>query len=112
MKTILAILATFAILYSFDSQAQSTSPGVAVVPECIALERFQNFLEKSGEKIISGGVSIRNLNGAGFTAEMFITVDPKTKEWTVFEILDGKLCALAYGINYKEFIDTRNMVLR
>ena len=111
MKTILAVIAALAILlHQLPAEAQPTEYGPRIVPECMALDKFSTFLERSGEKIIGGGVSIRNVNGQPFTTEMFITVHPETKEWTYFEVLQGKMCALGYGLKYKDFADTKNFL--
>lgn len=106
MKTIMAVLASLAILGMADS-AKAQIP--TIVPECMPAEKFPRFLKESGEEIVAIGKSFRHLRQSGqeFTTEMYITVNPKDKQWTFFENLEGNMCALAYGVNFKSFVDLK-----
>ena len=106
MKTILAVLSAIAILGMANS-AEARPP--AIVPECMSATKFPDFLKNSGEEIVAVGRSFRHLKSTGeeFRNELFITVNPDDKQWTVFELLRDQICALAYGTNFKSFVDLK-----
>ena len=106
MKTILAVLAAIAIL-NIAEPARAQVP--AIIPECMPAEKFPIFVKESGEEIVAIGQSFRHLrqSGENFNNEMYITVNPKDMQWTFFENLRGSMCAIAYGVNFKSFVDLK-----
>ena len=106
MKTILAVLSALAIL-GMANPVEAQPP--AIVPECMSATKFPDFLKNSGEEIVAVGKSFRHLKSTGeeFRNELFITVNPEDKQWTVFELLRDQICALAYGTNFKSFVDLK-----
>jgi hypothetical protein len=106
MKTILAVLSALAIL-GMANTTKAQAP--AIVPECMPAPKFPDFLKNSGEEIVAVGRSFRHLKSTGedFQNELFITVNPDDKQWTVFELLRDQMCALAYGTNFRSFVDLK-----
>lgn len=106
MKTILAVLSALAIL-GMANPVEAQPP--AIVPECMSATKFPDFLKNSGEEIVAIGKSFRHLKSTGedFQNELFITVNPDDKQWTVFELLRDQMCALAYGTNFRSFVDLK-----